>query len=411
MDAPLKGRCRGVRKLERSGRPNPYGVQWREKLFNDVQGMLETKVKTLFFPTAESRDGKFAELSSLRKSGMMVASLSRRDMDGWRAFRAATNGVDWQTVVAGWKANLTATGHTDCQMTVEAAVEEYLQVAKNLRDTEKMSADHYRQKKHKLNLFDMEFGHLMLDRVKPHDIEAWISDFDEVRADLTFDNYLKHVRAFYGYWIKVKQLIKENPCERVQRRHEGMGDVEFLTVPQTAKLFYTALTYRDDKGEATYLPAIGRLALEAFIGLRFASGCRIAKEDINYADRGITLPKKKLKTKKRHYIDGLPDHLWDWLGVTPDSCWELTPRQYLSLKSNLFTVADVPHPHNCFRHGFATYDVAAHRNAGRTAYILCHRNQDELFEHYLGRATREQGRLYQTITPTTAQQISEGVCP
>jgi hypothetical protein len=39
--------------------------------------------------------------------------------------------------------------------------------------------------------------------------------------------------------------------------------------------------------------------------------------DVNFADKGITLPAAKLKIRKRHYIDGLPENLWPWLNAAP----------------------------------------------------------------------------------------------
>lgn len=89
----------------------------------------------------------------------------------------------------------------------------------------------------------------------------------------------------------------------------------------------------------------------------------------------------------------------------------MLPRLYMRLKSELFIVAYVPHPWNCLRHGFATHDIAANKNPGRTATILCHKDQDELWEHYYGIATHKEGILYQHITPATCGKIAQGFEP
>jgi integrase len=409
----------GVRRLDRPGRPNPYGVQWKERIFDGAAGKLIPKTKTLFFPTKAARDERYHEQLALRRSGMLTESATRDELTQFRAFLAATEGTPWQVVVAGWRENLVKSGRSVCRETVETAVDDYLARMKALRDHKngagdpepKLSADNYRHKDHKLTLFKEQFGHLVLDQVPAREIAAWVDDFDEVQSDVTFDNYVKHVSALFGDAIK-RKVIRENPCKEIERRHDGIGEVKIITPAQTAQLFVTAMSY-EVEDQKLFMPALGRLALEAFVGLRFSSGCRIAKADINFEDRGITLPKKKLKTGKlkggrRHYIDGLPDQIWDWLAIAPDETWLLTPRQYMELKSRLFRVAEVPHPHNCFRHGFATYDVAAHKNPGRTATILCHSNQEELWEHYNGMATQAAGFRYQSITPLTAREIAHG---
>jgi hypothetical protein len=73
----------------------------------------------------------------------------------------------------------------------------------------------------------------------------------------------------------------------------------------------------------------------------------------------------------------------------------------------IFTDAKVPHPHNCLRHSFCTYHVAAFKNPGLTATILCHRNQGMLWARYNGNATQDQGKRYWTITPETASTLAE----
>lgn len=398
-------KTKGAWKLERPDRPNPHGVQWRENVFDSVTGTAKKKTKTLFFPTAESRDGKFSELLSAKRSGMMQQSASRSELEEFRQFKAAVEGERWQNVVAGWRAHLMSQGIEVCSITIKTAVTDYLAKMEQLKESNKISKDTYRQKKHKLTLFSEDYGTRTLGNLNGQTIENWIDSLEEVQTDLTFDDYLKHIRAFFGFWIKQKKAIRTNPCEQISRRHDGIGHVATITPKQCAKLFATALDYRDDAGNAVFMPAIGRLALEAFIGMRFGSAAGIKKDDINFKDKGVTLQRYNIKTRRRYYIDGLPEQLWDWLAIAPKECWALTRRQYLELKSNLFTVAGVSHPANCLRHSFATHDIALHKNPGRTATILCHRDQDELWEHYLGIATSEQGKLYQTITPRTAAAI------
>ena len=51
-------------------------------------------------------------------------------------------------------------------------------------------------------------------------------------------------------------------------------------------------------------------------------------------------------------------------------------------------------PKNCFCHSFVTYHVALHRDPGKTAFFVSHRDQDCLYRHYLGIATKENAREY-----------------
>ena len=173
-----------------------------------------------------------------------------------------------------------------------------------------------------------------------------------------------------------------------------------LTPKQTARLFAYALKHRPE--------TLGRLALEAFAGLRFTSAAMLAKEEINFDDKGITLLARKIKTRRRRYIDGLPANFWDWIGKTTEACWRMKRSQWMHIKSDVFAGAGVPHPQNCLRHSFCTYHVSAYKNPGLTATLLCHQNQAQLWGHYNGIASQAAGLTYFSIKPENVEQIAAG---
>ena len=61
-------------------------------------------------------------------------------------------------------------------------------------------------------------------------------------------------------------------------------------------------------------------------------------------------------------------------------------------------------PKNCLRHSFVTYHVALYRDAGKTALLVSHRNQDILFRHYLGIANRNDAERYFNIVPRSSKK-------
>ena len=395
----------GVWDKERPGRPHPFGVQWRETTWDAKKNAEVVKTKTEFFDTKEKRDARADALRKQKKKGALVTA-SRGEIDEFKMFKSAIGDTSWQDVVAGWRSWMNQHGIKTCDVTVDQAVDASLTNGALLVKTGNLSPDTYRQRKHKLGLFKEQFGDLKLNQIVAQEVADWIEDFDEVQSEATFNNYRKIIRAMFTPYAKGKsKVITDNPIDEVKLKDASTGHVGILTVTETAHLFKFAMS--SDK----FKIAIGRLALEFFIGLRFSSGCRLEKKEINFEDKGITLPKKKLKTKKRHYIDGLPKQLWTWLEITPESCWDMTARQYMQIKSDLFIAAGVPHPHNCARHSFATYYTAAYKNPGRTATILCHRNQELLWECYNGIATESNGKKYQTITPLTVDVLAKDYVP
>jgi len=387
---------------DRPGRPSPYGVQWRETRWDADSKSVRTSVRTEFFKRASDRDARAEELRRDRAAGNLQ-TVSRQEIAEWRAFQEVTKGTPWPDVVAGWKAWLLQSGLQQTVTTVEKAVQLMLEASKRLTETNppSMSADTFRQKKHKLTLFAEQFGRLRLNEVNARDVEAWIDSLDQVESEATFNSYLKHIRVIFAAAVNAGELPR-NPLDSIRLREDSHEEAGILTPQQAARLFeYARVTSK-------YTRVIGRLALEAFLGLRYSSGTRVDKKDINFKEHGILLPRLKVKTRTRHYVDKMPDQLWAWLAITPEECWTVKPRNYLRLKSDLFADANVPHPPNCFRHSFATYDLAAHKQPGRTATLLCHESERLLWRRYKGNATQSDGLLYQAITPSTARDIAEG---
>lgn len=378
---PSSHQIRGVTKLkDRPERPSPYGVQWW------ASGVRKRE----FYKTERDRDARYSKLVEKARRGQLGSLASRDEREAWQAFCVATEGTPWQDVVAGWRRDLASQGKVPCTLTVAEAVKEFLP------EVDKMTASagyktHVRQK---IRLFGEAFGANKLDAVTGEEIGDWIENDLGFTAAGTFNMYRKMVRLLYE---RHRRMVR-NPCDDLPARSEVVEKVETLSVKDTARLFSYALAHKKQ--------TLGRLALEAFAGLRFSSAFRLDKSDINFADKGILLPAHKLKTRRRHYIDGLPDNLWLWLGKTNDECWAMSGSDWMHAKSAVFADAKVPHPRNCLRHSFCTYHVAAFKNPGLTATLLCHRNQQKLWANYNGLATQADGKRYFTITPDTVDALA-----
>jgi len=154
---------------------------------------------------------------------------------------------------------------------------------KDLDERKDFSADTVRQKRQKVKKLAEAFGANRLTQITGDDIEDWIESDLGYDNPHTFNNWRKHIRSFFDFYRKE---IFQNPCDDIRTMDDATDHVGILTPVQTAKLFAFALT--DNRRHI-----IGRLALEAFAGLRFASAYRLEKADINFKDKGILLPKHK----------------------------------------------------------------------------------------------------------------------
>ncbi len=390
---------RGVRLLRpRADRPNPYGVEWAERTWSPELGQEIRKVKKQFFPTAKLCEARAAELRKARREGAL-RTLNRREVDEWHAFKAATLGTPWPEIVAGWRANLERTGTIPTRTTIAEHSAEYLREFAERVARGEAATGSLRHREHKLRLFTADFGSRRVAEVCDLDLKKWLAA-QALSSAGTFNNYRKILSGFFAHAV-LAHLRPDNPCAGVPPRGETRDEVGILSVPQIAHLLHACATFTDASGARRFAPALRRIALENFAGIRYSSAVRLRPEDVNMEDRGIRHPSRSIKTRRRQYVEGFPDALWAWLKVAPDDT-ALTERQYLELKSDLFRAARVPHPHNCLRHSFATYHLASRTNPGLTAYLLCHRNQQKLWDHYKGNATAAEGRRWETITPETA---------
>jgi site-specific recombinase XerD len=333
------------------------------------------------FPTASAARGAGLALAEKeREFGREVRDFDPRE---WRRYLEAK-----ATHFGGKEPNWAALSHRmtleTSAMTVAAAIERY----RKDRDADGLSPATLSQVKKKLARLGDEFGARKLHEVDSEAVKAWLGKLAAEFAPWTVRDHLKVVNTFWQHARRSKWCL-DNPLDAVVAPKVPQEEINILTVAETQKLFLA------NAGEA----CIGRLALEAFGGLRFSSAGRLLAADLKWADKGIELPGAKHKSGRRHYLDGLPDNLWAWLESAPAACWDLTERQYMKLKGEAFIRAGVTSTQNCLRHSFATYHVAGRKDAAATAILMQHTSPTMLYKHYKGNATTADGGKYFAIVP------------
>lgn len=325
------------------------------------------------------------------------------DVPEWRRYQEAKRlyfggtEPDWPRLANGLKTELGTV------LVANAAVKyEALKKSENLA-----SFSHIKKR---LSRLVEAFGTLEIGRVETGKLREWLTALaDELDFDpWTVRGHLKTAKAFFN-WAKLEKLCAENPCDPIKPPKILKKKINILTVDEMARLFEKNKNF----------PVVGKLALEAFGGVRFSSAGRLVLADLKFADKGIELPASRLvengdgspewinnhKSEDRHYIDGLPSNLWEWLKAAPAECWELTERQYERAKIEAFVRAGFAadgrdERKNCLRHSFATYHVAWKKDAASTAVLMQHTSPAILYRHYKGRGTHADGLKYFKIMPT-----------
>lgn len=374
-----------VRCWHRADRPNrPYYLQWR----------VDGKKNTESFEKKEDRDRAAKELAQQAKNNLLGEAPTRHEIGEFRAFMRAIGDADWRDVVDGWRkagrtTSLKAEEMHACYQKwqherVKAGKLSETVMRRQVKITDEFSKDHH--------------GRKAKDLTKDGLID-WIEGcYDPEPAPTTFNRTLRILRTMWNCSKEPNNLFEE-----IETRNEGEGHEKIRVLPVTdvEKLFAYGLTH---------MPwVMPRIAIEAFVGARFATAAAVTVDLINRKDKGITFTPEIIKTKKRQYIDAIEENLWSWIDLATPKTWSLTERQYLTQKSLLFEKANVAHPHNCFRHSAASYHAAAFQNPGRTALMLCHKSQLRLWDSYKGVATKDDGIRYYGITvESIRQKIASG---
>jgi integrase len=139
------------------------------------------------------------------------------------------------------------------------------------------------------------------------------------------------------------------------------------------------------------------LALGYFAGLRPAEIARL-RED-NLARDWIEVPAVAAKTRTRRIVTA-NETLQAWLALGGS----LPVRNLVRRLDRVREAAGVPWGHDVVRHTFASYHLAQHQSADRTAFELGHGSTQMLFRHYREAVTPEAAARFWALRPgiTTA---------
>ena len=374
-------RTRGIRCWFRGNRPNaPYCVQRR---VGDGKKLTES------FKTAEDRDRRAQQWADESSDGRLAEAPSREEMLEFRAFKTALGDTDWRDVIAAFRRTNLSTITADAMFTSyerwqhERVKAGRLDEAVKKRNVKLASA------------FADEHKGVKASEMTREGLSDWIDDhYDGSPAPSTFNRALSTLRTM---WDKSEQ--PNNLFEKIETRTRPGGDeeVRVLPVADAEKLFAFGFKYHP-----WLMP---KIALEAFVGIRFGSVGKLPKERIDFAGKKILLTAGIIKTRKRRVIEMIEPNVWSWMALATDQTWSISERQYLDAKSKLFIKAGVPHPHNCFRHSACSYHVSAFDSPSRTALMLCHSNERQVWSTYNGAANKADGIRYYSITTIRINQM------
>ena len=361
---------RGITGYVRSDRPlKPY--YFREY----ISGKSEVSA----FKTKEELIAFAKERMKLRQNHGVVEAqrFNKSEADGWKFFRSTVGyEADLKEIAECWLRH----GKGSSSLTVSLAVEKYLAA----KEAENISPENFRHQKARLAyLTESKLGNEKVSSVTREDISSWLAALpDEIKATQTKRDYQKNVKSVFT-WLQNNAEIKINPLNGLKLPKLLPEELKKKPVlkPEEAKSLFEANLNSPHAKEV-----LGRLALEAFAGIRYTTVSRItssiAANAFNHDLNLITLNAEITKNRSDQSIDNSEQNLWLWLKWSEPHNWKLSPRNYLKLKSECFIRANVPHPKNVLRKSFATHHLTKYGDSGKTANALHHTSFSILEKNY-----------------------------
>lgn len=140
------------------------------------------------------------------------------------------------------------------------------------------------------------------------------------------------------------------------------------------------------------------VALNLFCGIRPSEVARMTQANISFADREIELEGKQTKTRRRRFVD-ISDNCFEWLKLGG----KMPLPNFNNRWHALIVVAKAKMgfekwPHDCLRHSYCSYYLAAHENAAKTALQAGH-TESILFRHYRKLVKKEQAEKFWAVYP------------
>ena len=276
--------------------------------------------------------------------------------------------------------------------------------------------------KSRLGSFILSFAKGYVHAITTADVEQWIDS----RKGKSAENRDGYRRAFVGFFnFAMKRGYRDsNPAAVIEapKKNKGHKRIAVLTPAEAQALLSAAVEYAPEM--------VPYFAIGIFAGLRPENElAALDWRNIDFAHKTIHVEAASAKTRRERYVD-MSENLIEWLlprqkdsgkiefsrprfDAVREKAGLIPPRvvngHYLLKRANGKTFKQkrlgarkgvMIWKGDIMRHSFASYHLAAHNDAGKTASQLGHgAHLDMLFQHYRRAVRAEQAELFWAIRP------------
>lgn len=238
----------------------------------------------------------------------------------------------------------------------------------------------------RLGRFATDFSDVQMSDVRTDQIAKWIQSRKTGAVDRNKHRTL--ISGLFAFAIG-RGWAQSNPVKAVSVAKVIQGEIGILTPDEMASI----LTNADQRTVAYW-------AIGAFCGLRSSELERLDWTDVN--GEYVKVKGSNAKSARRRLIR-ISDNLTAWLQPYRQASGSIVPLNLRKLLDDDCIRAGVTDwPPNALRHSFASYSIALHKDAGRTALDLGHASAGIVFSNYRELVTESDAKRWFSIMPATA---------
>jgi integrase len=264
------------------------------------------------------------------------------------------------------------------------------------READGVGERHLSDLKSRLSYFATMFDGQMVCTITTREIDAFLRKLPV--APMTRNHYRAVLVQAYNFAV-TNGYATENPALKAAKVKVIGETPGILTVEQASALLVNATP--------EILPYI---AIGLFAGLRRAELERLDWSEVDFESGLIQVTAEKSKTATHRFVT-LQPNLREWLTPLRKLKGNITPEENFRqlFDSARLQAGITTWPDNALRHSFASYHMAAFKNAASTALELGHHDSRITFAHYRELVKPKEAARYWKLRPIKTAKVVEMV--
>ena len=242
----------------------------------------------------------------------------------------------------------------------------------------------------KLGLYFRKGKITYLHELTRDQILGWLDEHTNTPVGRNKNRRLIH--GFLNFALK-RGLIAANPAASIENASVDEKLPEAYSVDEVEKLLTRAVE--------AYPSIVANLAVGFFAGLRPTEVLKLDWASVSFDNGSILVRPETAKKRRTRHVE-ISDNLRAWLEPLAEDSGPLSPPDstFRKLRNKLKKDTGIRWIFDGLRHSFATYHLARHEDAAKTALQLGHtQNTDLLFNNYRSLATKKDAKRYWNLRP------------